>query len=477
MDPNRLIASLQRSRAALKLDTADLCYLVALRARAERAALASFEEDLLVDVFEQICEITDPGAENPRKRATHAIQRLREQRLLARVDGAGLVRAGEYTLTRLAAAVVDFFFDDEALTRESLTLLTGVLAAQLVQVLGAARSAATAEAWRAEVVAPLQITVRDLVAGIERRQRGLDLQQEEIRERIGALLQSDWFRAVETCEELLEATASTLRELNEVLLRDTGHIQARLQEIEQLAADRGTPEAAEAAQRAAEHVDRVSAWGRDRQRAWSEYYQYVQRFLRDVVRLDRDRALSQRLRDQLVAWPDRPFALIAARAPSIRLLRPLEARVARPPVVQPRGAWRTPLEEQPPDPRMADQELRVRAALAAGAATLSEVLTAVLPGVSEEHRFVAVGRIAAQLAAEARPRSALDPPWVEVPGELSVEEWSLMAAAPDVAPSRLPPPAHVGTSPSRLPSPAHVGTPPSRVPPPARPGRTSEEAP
>ncbi|WP_438021149.1 hypothetical protein WMF18_19670 [Sorangium sp. So ce315] len=37
------------------------------------------------------------------------------------------------------------------------------------------------------MVAPLQVTVRDFVAGIERRQRGLDLQQEEILKRIGAI--------------------------------------------------------------------------------------------------------------------------------------------------------------------------------------------------------------------------------------------------------------------------------------------------
>lgn len=432
-DPNRLIASLHRSTAALKLDTPDLCFLVALRARAESALLASYEEDVLIDVFEQICEITDPGADNPRKRATHAIQRLREQRLLARVDGAGLVRAGAYTMTRLATAVADFFFEDEALTRESLTVLTGALKAQLAQVRSAAQKAETPDAWRAEVVAPLKITVRDLASGIEGRQRGLDLQQEEIRERIGALLQDDWFRAVETCEELLETTAATLRELNEVLLRDAGHLQALLQDIEQLAAERcaalEATEVAEAVQDAAEHVDRVSAWGTDRQRAWSEYYQYVQRFLRDVVRLDPDRALSQRLRDQLAAWPDCPFALVTARAPSIRLLREIEAYVDRPPVVQPRRDRESPPEQLPPDLRPAEQEDRVRAALAAGAMTLSEVLRAVLPRIPEEARFVAAGRISAQVAVEAHPRSERERPWVEVAGDLRVEEWILSALA------------------------------------------------
>ena len=95
-DPSRLIAALARDRIALDLKTIDLCFLAGLYLRADKAALASFEEDALVDMFEQICDVVDPGAENPRKRATHAIQRLREQRMLARVDGAGIVRAGEY---------------------------------------------------------------------------------------------------------------------------------------------------------------------------------------------------------------------------------------------------------------------------------------------------------------------------------------------------------------------------------------------
>jgi chromosome partition protein MukF len=95
-----------------------------------------------------------PGAENPRKRATHAIQRLREQRMLARVDGAGIVRAGEYALTRLAAAVVEYFLADEALTRESLSLLTGTLRAQLADVLAKAKKADGEESWRQTVVGP-----------------------------------------------------------------------------------------------------------------------------------------------------------------------------------------------------------------------------------------------------------------------------------------------------------------------------------
>src|ERR1700733_6550482 len=213
-DPSRVIASLARDQVNLDLKTVDLCFLAGLYLRADKAAMASFEEDLLVDMFEEVCDVVEPGAENPRKRATHAIQRLREQRMLARVDGTGLVRAGEYALTRLAAAVVEYFLTDEALTRESLTLLTGTLRAQLAEILAAARKAEGDAAWHTRVAGPLRVTVADLISGIERRQRGLDAQQEEVQAEIAKLLQADWFSAVDRCQALLDATASTLRELN-----------------------------------------------------------------------------------------------------------------------------------------------------------------------------------------------------------------------------------------------------------------------
>lgn len=56
----------------MEVHTADLCFLAALHLHADRAAVASFEEDQLVDLFVQVCDAVDPGAENPRKRATHA---------------------------------------------------------------------------------------------------------------------------------------------------------------------------------------------------------------------------------------------------------------------------------------------------------------------------------------------------------------------------------------------------------------------
>lgn len=370
-DPTTLVAALSRDQVTLQLGTFDLCCLAGLYLRADRDALASFDEEAVLDLFEQVCDMAEPGADNPRKRATHAIQRLRDQRMLARVDGAAVVRTGEYALTRLAAAIVEYFLADEALTRESLTLLTRTLLGQLAEVKGEASRAQTPEAWRDRVVGPLRVTVGDLVGGIERRQRGLDAAQEQVQQDIAGLLQADWFGAVDEAQNLLDTTTNTLAELNEVLLRDTHQFVALLQEVHDMAEAAGRIDAQEAAQRVIEQVDRIAVWGDARQRAWSDYYQYVHRYLRDVVRLDPDRALSQRLRDQLAGWTGNPFHLVLASAPSIRVLRDASPRVDRPVVMRPRADRERPPDDVPAYDGELDLDALVLAALEAGAVSLS----------------------------------------------------------------------------------------------------------
>jgi chromosome partition protein MukF len=424
-DSHRVLASLARDRVSVDLKTVDLGFLAALYMKGDKAALASFDEDQLVDLFEQACDMFEPGAENPRKRATHAIQRLRDQRMLARIDGKGIVHAGDYTLTTLGSAIVQFFLEDEALTRESLTLLTGELQARLADVLAKAKCAKDTDAWRQQVAGPLHVTVAELVGGIERRQRGLDAQQEALQAEISALLSQDWFGAVDRCEQLLEQATGTLRELNEVLLRDTNHLLTLLQEIQHLAATAEQTESEATAQRVIEHVDRIGAWGSSRQDAWSDYYQYVHRYLRDVVRLDKDRALSQRLRDQLAAWPTHPFHLLVANAASIRLLRPLEARVERPVVSQPRVNRDTVMEWVEPEDWPAEIEARAATAVEGGARTLSTVTAEVLPTVPELMHYVATGRVAESIAKRFSVRTDRTQAWAPVSEQIEIGDWTI----------------------------------------------------
>ncbi|MFZ5889772.1 MAG: condensin subunit MukF [Myxococcota bacterium] len=424
-DPNRALAALAKREVALSLSTLDLCFVAALYLRSNGEALSSFAESELFTIFEDVALIVEPASDSVRRRATHAIQRLREQRLLARVDGAGVVRSGEYALTRLASGIVEFYLHEETLTRESLSLLTTTLRGSLTSVRQAAERAESSETWRSEVSAPLLVTVGDLVAGIERRQRGLDAQQEEFQREITALLQADWFGAVDRCQALLDASAATLRELNEILLRDSHELAALLQEIQELAQHAGALEAEEAARRVADQVERIATWGASRQRAWSEYYRYVHHFLRDVVRLDPTRALTERLRDQLSGRKGRRFALSVASAPALRVLREVKPVAAPPPVKRPRAEREKPAADEAPHDPDAELEARIVNELDTGVADLSELTARITAELPREQRFVMAGRIAQIVARLTRPISQRERPWVASGTELEIEEWQV----------------------------------------------------
>jgi chromosome partition protein MukF len=336
------------------------------------------------------------------------------------------MRSGEFALSRLGTALVEFFIEEEVLTRDSLTLLAKTLMASIAEVLQAARRASSPEEWRDSVVGPLRITVSDLVSGIERRQRGLDIQQEEFQKRIAELLETDWFGAVGQCQELLDSTAKTLRELNEILLRDTHQLQTLLQNVQELAIDAHVVEAEGVAHRVMDQIDRIASWGAARQRAWSEYYEYVHRYLRDVVRLDPSRALTERLREQLSRHKQQPFALTVASAAAIRLLRPVEPASPPPPVRRPRKEREHPVEEpeREPDPRLV-LEAQVQALVDAGLSELSEITARIAQDVPAEKRFVMAGRVAEVVASLARPLATTSRPWVPVDEDFTIEQWQM----------------------------------------------------
>jgi chromosome partition protein MukF len=424
-EPRRQLENLAGRAVALELTTLDLCFVAALRLRSRTQQLTSFSEQELGDVFRDACTLVQPGAGGVARRATAAIQRLREQRLLSRVDGAGVVRSGAYALTRLATSIVDFYLEEEALTGESLSLLMRTLSVSLGELREQARGATTAREFSERVAGPLRVTIRDLVDGIERRQRGLDLQQERFQQEIAQLLSADWFDAVARCQDLLESTTSTLRELNDVLLRDAHGLVTLLEDIRELAEERGALDANEACHRLSEQLDRIGAWGSARQQAWSEYYQYVHRYLRDVVRLDPTRALTERLRAQLSGRAGRSFALVVAAQPPLVVPRDVTVPNERPALERPRAQRERPLVEAPPDDREQALTEDVRAALDDGARTLAAVTQAVVERLLEAERFSGAGRVAEVVTRLTDAESASERPWERVDEGIWIEDWAL----------------------------------------------------
>ncbi len=481
-DVHHTLTAFVERRLRLDLSTLDLAFLGLLRLRAHEDSVASFSEDQVFDAFEHACHLVDPGAENVRTRASHALRRLREQQLVVRVDSAGVVRAGEYSLSRLALGIVDFYLESQVLSRESLSPLTATLAATISELLNRVRQTAL-ELPTAELVGlwtnihgTLNVTCRELLVAIEKRQLGLDHQQETFQKEIASLLSADWFGSLEHCQSLLDTSAAALNELNDVLMRDTHQLHALLADLVQMLSehsfleraftedrsvttsmentlpppDHETTEATltpaphetnsepadgslklrvladnsmRAAVAVADQVDRVASWGAARQKAWTDYYDYVHRYLRDVVRLDPSRALSQRLRQQLVEHGVRPFALAVAADFGMRVLREPEPLEPPPPVRRPRKAReKEPAAEPASEDPMLALELSVREIVAEGARSLQDVTQRLTSHLSRDEQFLVAGRIAEIFGRLPQSLVQRERPWVDATLDLSIEQ-------------------------------------------------------
>jgi chromosome partition protein MukF len=433
-----VLESFALRRVQLDLGTLDIAFLALLRRRGASVGLSSFSEDQLHDAFETAARSVEPNTENLKVRITHTLRRLREQRLLTRVDASGVLRTGEYALSRLALGIVDFFLEDQVLTSETLTPLTQALVStlthvkELAQALLDTNSELSAEQW-ARITGPLDVTCRELLVAIEKRQLGLDHQQEQFQKDISNLLSADWFGSLEHCQNLLDTSANTLQELNEVLLRDSNQLHTLLSELGASFADRcersqdAPHEQAQLALQSTvnltDHVDRICAWGAVRQKAWSDYYEYVHRYLRDVVRLDPSRALAQRLRQQLLEHGKRPFTLAVAAEIGMRVLREPAPLELPPPVRR----ERKPRDKEPasavptPDP-LTVLEAQITELIAEGVGTLIELTERLTADLEPNERFLTAGRIAELVGRLPQYQSVRERPWVNVSHDLSIEQ-------------------------------------------------------
>lgn len=422
------VESIANQGMSLELGTSDLCFLVALHLRGKNEQIASFEEQALEDIFAHVCELVEPENSEVVRSCTHAVARLRKQGVLLRVDGLGVVRAPEYALTRLASAIVEYLLEEEVLTRESLGVLTNTISLTLQNVRNHALSLGQedSEGWQEKVVSPLGVTVGELLRGIERRQRGLDQQQEKFQTTIRGFLDTDWFAAMGDCQELLETTSKTLSELGQLLLQGSYVLLELLQDIQEAALSANCQDAADVAHVLIDKVDQIVAWGNARQSAWSDYFQYLHRFLRDVVRLDPSRALTQRLREQLAGRGGAAFSLAIAAAEPISLLREVVAPVSLPPVSRPKAKReKKPKVEKAPEDPQSLLETEVSQHVEAGAISLSALTKSMTQEMNSNERYLHAGRIAQALATVGQPKSERERPWTDVSGDLEIEDWDI----------------------------------------------------
>jgi len=310
-----------RSDFRLSINPLDTAYLAGIQTFAEIQQTFSLRFSDLEMIYSIVSELVEGKPDSLQQRTHRAIERLIKNQLLIRVDGGGLSQQPLFDMSPLGESILSFLSNSETLTKQNLTIITSRILALLSDIRKSLVSSGTGEFWNESVIQPLKHVVVELLNAIEKRQRGLDLEQEEVRTQISDLLEKSWLEALEACESLLETTGRTLQELYRTLLSENTAIKQGLNEIYEAAEELAQGQVLSIIDAIYLRLDQLEQWGKERVASWSQYYRRVNDFLQSIVRFDPNRELSQALKERIQQFPGNPWQMKVIDPPVYRGLQ------------------------------------------------------------------------------------------------------------------------------------------------------------
>lgn len=326
-------------------------------------------EEVLVDLYRQVLafqkeeELTEATSAS---RANKIINDLVSQKLLNRFsldfneDEPSTDQSSIYRLSPLAVGIADNYVRQKEFSQVGLSMQLAMVAKEMRDITNALEHATDYESWRIQIYAPLRYSVAEIFDLIDYRQRVLDEEQHQIKQRIAELLSKDWTAAIDNCKELLASTGYTLRELQDTLSSAGDKLMAQLIaiekiELEEMSAlrnledlskleDQETARKPFAAnelaaidryaanflqeervqmleffellndllQKLKNKLDRIVAWGQKSIDLWLGFDRHIHKFIRNTIDLDKNRVFSTRLRRSLTEYMDNPWFLTYA---------------------------------------------------------------------------------------------------------------------------------------------------------------------
>lgn len=420
-----IVAKAWSSEFSLKVELEDTCFLVAIHAYLRHTDEATLDSARLREViYPVVSEVSHGDSDSVSQRATRALGRLQAQRLLVRTDTAGVVSAGYYSLSQLGKAIAEWVVTRETLDSEDLQVMMTGIRAHLAEIKSAAGHGGDDKHWRLHVVKPLKSIVSGIMEMIDQRRRSLDVEHAEIRENISQMLDDEWFKAIDRCEELLGRTNQTLEELHAVLTQEVDAACEQLNEIEEAAYEAERTEVPSATAEVRRHLEQLNIWGRDRVHAWSEYYQRVHEFMRAVIEFDPDRAIRYRLRESIRRAGSPPWALMLSEQPSYVHMREVATEEVEIRVQRPAGDLSRPMETVAFEPRFFD---RVKDRIDEKLKTQDQVnftslLQEFLPECGRKELYAAAGQVLERLVRGGHVARTFDWSWHHVGEGLLVQD-------------------------------------------------------
>jgi len=320
---NDIIQTVLDEQLALDLRPRDVALLVLIRHQIDSRMDLSFavEEGVLRTLAARVdsLDVKDPAGTE--KRLTESLNRLIRANCLARADLSRLhsTKDTEYQLPSLGENIAAWHIEHTRFTGEPLAAILQAFNSQLIDLHGKALELDDDEEWRKEILLQMQVVLKDMLLNVQRHQRELDRQHEALRAFIPTLLTENSETSIERCETQLAQVIRTIDDLQEVTLSASSKAYELLDQIEIVGENKKIEGVSQVCQDIGRRMHSIVNWTAQRATNWVEHHSVVHDFLRSVIRVDRQRRLTEALKRAIATPPD--WTLTNAREPWLYRMR------------------------------------------------------------------------------------------------------------------------------------------------------------
>ncbi|KAE9534266.1 chromosome partition protein MukF [Ursidibacter arcticus] len=307
---------------SLSLSTERLAFLLAISLYNNERTDGELLESDLQDLFRHVSTAFEQSDSTLTQRANNAINDLVKQRFLNRFSSEFTEGLAIYRLTPLGVGIADYYVRQREFSTLRLSIQLSIVADEIQRASASAEEGGDERFWRQQVFAPLKYSVAEIFDSIDLSQRMMDENQQQIRERIAALLSQNWHQAIATCQQLLDETSLNLRELQDTLNAAGDKLQAQLLRIQSCLIGRNDLEFVDIlVVNLQNKLDRIISWGQQSIDLWIGYDRHVHKFIRTAIDMDKNRVFGQRLRQSIQDYFEQPWQLYFTKADSLLDLR------------------------------------------------------------------------------------------------------------------------------------------------------------
>lgn len=428
---NEIIQTVLDEGLSLDLWPRDVALLVLIQQKMNSGAGLSFamEGGELRSLAAKVDGLEVKDSSGTEKRLTESINRLIRADCLARADLSRLrnVEDTEYQLTSLGESIASWHIEHTRFSGEPLAAILQVFNGQIVDLHAKAPNLDGDEDWRREILMPMQVVLKDMLVNVQRHQRELDRQHETLRAFIPTLLTENSEASIDQCEQQLAQVIRTIDDLQEVTLSSSSKAFELLYQIEIAGENKKIEGISIVCQDISRRMNSIVQWTAQRATDWVEHHGVVHDFLRSVIRIDRQRRLTEALKHAIAIPPD--WSLMISREPRLIRMRD-DVRQQNRTRSAPRLPRRDYAQEKVPH---VEDELpgRLRALLdqklAEGEARWSEIVTAVIAeGADPDNVFAHMSWLMGEMVRSGKI-DAGERGWVPVASGMRMEELRITA--------------------------------------------------